>query len=134
MKSKRLILVMVSLLMCLASYSTTVEEMPQFPGGDKALIEFIKNELKYPPEAMKNGEQGRVVVQFTVDTLGNVVNPKVLKSVSPSLDREALRIVSKMPKWTPGKLAGKVVNVKYCIPVIFRLTDPVPPVTFALTD
>ena len=121
-----MISVIVSLLTCLTSYSTIVEMLPQFPGGDKALLEFIKKEMKYPAESVEYGEQGRVVIEITVDAQGNIVNPKVIKSISPSLDREALRIVSKMPRWMPGKKDWMYVDMKYILPVRFKLDEAAP--------
>ena len=126
MNNKRMTVMMLSLLMCLASYSTSVEVMPQFPGGEKALWEFIKNEMKYPDESVKYGEQGRVIIEMTVDKQGNVVNPRVIRSVSPSLDREALRIIGKMPRWTPGKIDWMYVDMKYILPIMFKLDEASP--------
>jgi TonB family protein len=100
--------------------------LPQFPGGDKALLEFIKKEMKYPAESVEYGEQGRVVIEITVDAQGHIVNPKVIKSISPSLDREALRIVSKMPRWMPGKKDWMYVDMKYILPIMFKLDEYAP--------
>ncbi len=94
-----------------------VEESPQFPGGDKALLEYMKKNLQYPDECM----QGRVVVNFTVEKDGSISNAKVVKSVSVGADKEALRLVNNMPKWIPGKQLGEPVSTKYTLPVIFRL-------------
>ena len=98
-----------------------VEQMPAFPGGQQELMNFLMKNVKYPKEATDKGIEGRVIVQFVVDKDGSVVEPKVVKSVSPELDQEALRVVKKMPKWQPGKQNGEVVRVKYHIPVSFRL-------------
>ena len=98
-----------------------VEEMPRFPGGDEAMMQFIAKNVKYPEEASKKGIAGRVLVQFIVNTDGSVVEPKVVKSVDPALDAEALRVVKLMPKWTPGKQRGYTVRVKFTIPISFRL-------------
>jgi TonB family protein len=98
-----------------------VEEMPKFPGGDEGMMQFLNSEVKYPKEALEKGTQGRVVVTFIVNTDGSVSNPKVVKSVDPELDAEAIRVVNAMPKWTPGKQNGHVVRVKFTIPVTFRL-------------
>ena len=115
-----MISVIVSLLTCLTSYSTIVEMLPQFPGGDKALLEFIKKEMKYPAESVEYGEQGRVVIEITVDAQGNIVNPKVIKSISPSLDREALRMVNKMPQWQPAiTLNGRTTEHWWTIHIDF---------------
>ena len=98
-----------------------VEKMPEFPGGQEALMNFLQKNVKYPKEAMDKGTQGRVVVQFVVGKDGSVTNPKVVKSVSPELDQEALRVVKMMPKWQPGKQKGEEVPVKFTIPVSFML-------------
>ena len=91
-----------------------VEQMPQFPGGDAALFE-------YPTIAEENGVQGRVIVTFVVERDGSITDVKVVKSVDPSLDKEASRVVAGMPKWIPGKQNGSAVRVKYTVPVTFRL-------------
>ena len=98
-----------------------VEQMPWFPGGEQELMNFLMKNMKYPKEATDKGIEGRVIVQFVVDKDGSVVEPKVVKSVSPELDQEALRVIKMMPKWQPGKQNGEVVRVKYHIPVSFRL-------------
>lgn len=97
-----------------------VEEMPQYPGGPQALFEFLSNNVKYPEEAEKAGIQGRVIATFVVEKDGSVSNAKVVKSVDPLLDAEALRVISAMPKWKPGKQNGKVVRVKYTVPLSFH--------------
>ena len=99
-----------------------VEEMPKFPGGDAAMMEFLRNTVKYPEEAMKNGIQGRVVVQFIIEKDGSISEAKVIKKVNEQLDAEALRVVGEMPNWTPGKQKGKEVRVKFTLPVTFRLS------------
>lgn len=99
----------------------TVEQMPEFPGGLSACMSYIARNVKYPTIALENGIQGRVVVQFCVEKDGSISNTVVTKSVNPYLDKEALRVVSSMPKWTPGKQKGKPVRVKYTLPVHFRL-------------
>ena len=98
-----------------------VEQMPKFPGGDEGLMSFLKDNVKYPKEAEKAGKQGRVVVQFVVNKDGSVKNAKVVRSVDENLDAEALRVINAMPKWQPGKQRGQDVNVKYTLPVSFRL-------------
>ena len=98
-----------------------VEQMPEFPGGQTALMEFLMQTMKYPKDAMEAQVEGRVIVTFVVDAQGNVVEPKVLKKVHPSLDAEAVRVVSAMPKWKPGRQSGKAVRVKYTIPIVFKL-------------
>lgn len=98
-----------------------VEQMPSFPGGNSALMEYLHNNVKYPVVAQENGVQGRVVVSFVVEKDGSITDVKVVRSVDPSLDREASRVVSSMPKWIPGKQNGSAVRVKYNVPVSFRL-------------
>lgn len=98
-----------------------VEKMPQFPGGEKAINEFISKMLQYPVIAQENGIQGKVVCSFIINQDGSVTDAEVVSGVDPSLDREALRIVSAMPKWTPGTQRGKAVRVKYTMPVTFTL-------------
>lgn len=97
------------------------EKMPQFPGGDVALMNYVRDNLKYPEEAKKAGVQGRVVVRFVVKANGSVASPEIIRSVSPDLDTEALRIVGEMPRWTPGSVDGKPVDVQFTLPVFFRL-------------
>ncbi len=98
-----------------------VEQMPQFPGGDAALFEYLSTHIKYPAIAEENGVQGRVIVTFVVERDGSITDVKVVKAVDPSLDREAARVVAGMPKWIPGKQNGAAVRVKYTVPVTFRL-------------
>lgn len=97
------------------------EDMPQFPGGMSKLLEYISKNMQYPAEAQKQKVQGRVVVQMVVDAEGNITNPRILRGVNPLLDKEALRLMKEMPKWTPGKQNGKAVAVKYTLPVMFKL-------------
>lgn len=117
---------LMSLLMCSVCCAQHIKPRPSFPGGYKALQEFIEKEKKYPDEALKKREAGTVYVVFTVDTLGNVVHPKVATSVSPSLDREALRIVRKMPKWIPSREGGKNINMDFTLIIRFS-APPLPP-------
>ena len=98
-----------------------VEEMPSFPGGQGALMAFLSSNIKYPVVAQENGVQGRVIVGFVVEKDGSISDVKVMRSVDPSLDREAQRVVKAMPKWKPGKQNGSAVRVKYTVPVVFRL-------------
>lgn len=98
-----------------------VEQMPSFPGGDAALMEYLSKNVKYPVVAQENGVQGRVIVTFVVERDGSVTDVKVVRSVDPSLDREASRVISSMPRWIPGKQNGSAVRVKYTVPVTFRL-------------
>ena len=98
-----------------------MDKMPEFPGGMKALPNFIENNIQYPAEAQKKGIQGRVTVQFIVDENGYIIEPNIVRSVEPSLDKEALRIIKMLPQWKPGTLKGKAVKVKYTVPVAFKL-------------
>ena len=98
-----------------------VEQMPSFPGGDAALMKYLQENVKYPVVAQENGVQGRVVISFVVERDGSITDVKVARSVDPSLDREAQRVVKSMPNWIPGKQNGSAVRVKYNVPVSFRL-------------
>ena len=98
-----------------------VEEMPSFPGGTNGLMQYLSKNIKYPVEAQKEKIQGRVVIQMIVDKNGNVTRPKIIEGVYPSLDAEAIRITTNMPKWKPGMQRGKAVDVKYTFPIVFRL-------------
>ena len=98
-----------------------VEEMSSFPGGQGALMSYLASNIKYPVVAQENGVQGRVIVSFVVERDGSITDVKVARSVDPSLDREAQRVVKSMPKWKPGKQNGSTVRVKYTVPVVFRL-------------
>ncbi len=98
-----------------------VEEMPSFPGGTGALMSFLSSNIKYPVVAQENGVQGRVIVGFVVERDGSITDVRVMRSVDPSLDREAQRVVKAMPRWKPGKQNGSAVRVKYTVPVVFRL-------------
>ena len=103
-----------------------VEEMPSFPGGMRECMMFLGRNIKYPVLAQEAKIEGRVIVQFVVDRDGSITDTKVLRSVSPELDAEALRVVGLMPKWNPGKQRGKAVAVKYTMPIMFRLEKPQP--------
>ena len=98
-----------------------VEQMPSFPGGPSALMQYLNSNIKYPVVAEENGVQGRVVCTFVVEKDGSITDVRVVKSVDPSLDKEAVRVVKSMPKWIPGKQNGSAVRVKYTVPVTFRL-------------
>ena len=98
-----------------------VEQMPSFPGGTQKLKEFIEENLRYPKELEETCIQGRVIVRFVVERNGKLSNVKVVKSVHPALDKEAIRIVKLMPRWIPGRQNGITVRVKCYIPIIFRL-------------
>lgn len=95
------------------------EVKPSFPGGDSALYEFLESNMQYPEEAKRNNEHGRVIVTFYIEKDGTVTNPRILRGRTPSLDAEALRIVSIMPKWTPGKFNGELKKVRYTLPISF---------------
>ncbi|MBP5339934.1 MAG: energy transducer TonB [Prevotella sp.] len=98
-----------------------VEQMPSFKGGDAALMEWLSKNIKYPVIAEENGIQGRVVATFVVERDGSITDVKIVKSVDPSLDKEAIRVLKAMPKWIPGRQNGQPVRVKYTVPVTFRL-------------
>lgn len=103
-------------------YFIEVEQMPSYPGGFAAMMKFLKDSINYPDQAYNDSIQGRVVCTFYIDKDdGSVSDIKVVKSVHPLLDAEAVRVISLMPNWIPGKLNGEPLNVKYTIPVIFRL-------------
>ena len=100
-----------------------VEKMPEFPGGSNALFEYLAKNIRYPKAAQDAKQQGRVIVTFVVMKDGSIGKTKVVKSVSPALDEEALRCVNSMPKWNPGMQNGQAVNVKYTVPISFALPD-----------
>ena len=98
-----------------------VEQMPSFPGGQRGLMAFLSSHVVYPTIAQENGVQGRVVVGFVVEKNGSISKINIEHSVDPSLDKEAMRVVRAMPRWTPGKHNGEYVRVKYTVPIVFRL-------------
>ena len=98
-----------------------VEQMPEYPGGMQALFEYLSQNLKYPEDAKQQKVEGRVIAIFVVETDGSISNVEVVKPVFPSLDAEAVRVLSGMPKWKPGMQSGKVVRVKYTVPINFSL-------------
>lgn len=98
-----------------------VEDAPEFPGGTQALLDYLRKNIKYPAICRENNIQGRVLVSFVVNKDGAIVDPEIVKGVNPSLDKEALRVISGMPNWKPGSQRGKPVRVKYTVPVNFRL-------------
>lgn len=98
-----------------------VEVMPQFPGGQIAMLKYIMENIKYPEQAMKEGIQGRVAVRFIVEKDGSISDVKPILSVHPLLNKEAVRVVESMPKWSPGKQNGKPVRVRFNVPVMFKL-------------
>ena len=103
----------------------TVEEnpdkWPDFPGGQKKLFKWLSANIKYPKEAQANKEQGRVIVRFIIDKDGKVTDAKVVRSISPSLNKEALRLIEAMPRWKPGEKDGQPVAVRFTLPITFRL-------------
>ncbi len=127
MRTKRLLLIiaMFSITLQVAAQSGTVydvvDQMPAFPGGGSALMNFLSQNIRYPAVAEENGIQGRVIVTFVVNSDGSISDTKLAKSVDPSLDKEALRLVKSMPRWIPGRKNGTPVRVKYTIPVTFRI-------------
>jgi periplasmic protein TonB len=98
-----------------------IEQMPQFPGGEVELLNFVRRNLHYPSSAAKVGIQGRVVIRFVVNTDGDVVDIKVIRSLDPNCDDEAVRVVKMMPKWIPGRKNGQKVAVYYTMPFVFKL-------------
>jgi len=100
-----------------------VDEMPEFPGGQNAMLQFISKNIQYPKFAKERGIQGRVVVKFVVQKDGSISNVEVMRSVDEHLDAEVVRLVKSMPNWKPGKHNGEVVNVQYVLPVVFKLDE-----------
>ena len=98
-----------------------VEQMPEFQGGQEELMKFLATRVRYPEAALKVGAQGRVIVQFIVETDGSISNVRVVKKTNDDLDAEAVRVIGSMPKWKPGRQNGQAVRVKYVVPVTFRL-------------
>jgi len=98
------------------------EYQPEFPGGQAALLEYLRRNVRYPAAAQENGIQGRVIVQFVVNRDGSVTDPAVVRGVCPVLDREALRVVASMPRWRPGMQGGRPVRATYAVPVSFKLS------------
>ena len=100
---------------------SVVEVMPQYPGGQIAMMKYIMENMKYPEQAMKKGIQGRVAVRFIVEKDGSISDVKPIHSVHTLLDKEAVRVVKSMPKWSPGKQNGKPVRVQLIVPIMFKL-------------
>lgn len=98
-----------------------VEQMPVFPGGEAALMKWVNNNIQYPPEAKKYSVEGRVMVQFVVTKTGTIGEVKVVRSVDPDLDKEAVRVCKTFPQFRPGRMNGKAVNVWYTLPIQFKL-------------
>ena len=100
-----------------------VDEMPSFPGGPAELMKWLSSHVQYPAIAIESCIQGTVIVAFIVEPDGSVSNAKLVRSVDPSIDQEALRVVGQMPKWNPGRRAGVPVRVRYCLPIKFKLGE-----------
>ena len=136
MKTRKNVSLKVALMMLVLFFSFTtstaqtkkndmvfdvVEVMPQYPGGQIAMLQYIMKNIKYPEQAMKEGIQGRVTVRFIVEKDGSISDVKPVLSVHPLLNKEAVRVVKSMPKWSPGKHNGKPVRVRFNLPVMFKL-------------
>lgn len=106
-----------------AHVSDTAEQMPSFPGGNQALLNYLYRNIRYPEAAVSQGKQGRVIVSFIVESDGSITEASIKQSVYPSLDKEALRLINKMPKWIPGKINDQNVRVCLSLPVEFRLNS-----------
>lgn len=102
---------------------TIVEAMPEFPGGQKALFEYLGNNITYPPKAKSKGIKGKVYVNFTIYRDGSIRDAKVIKKAHRLLDKEALRVIKAMPNWIPGTQEGKTVSVSYNLPINFKFSD-----------
>lgn len=98
-----------------------VENQPEFPGGNAAMMKFLSDNIKYPVIAQENGLQGRVITNFVVERDGSITDVQVVRGVDPSLDREAIRVIQSMPRWKPGQQRGQAVRVRFTLPVVFRL-------------
>lgn len=98
-----------------------VEKMPEFPGGQNGIINYLQKTMQYPKDAQEKGLQGRVICSFIIEKDGSITNAEVMQGIEPSLDQEALRVVNAMPKWSPGMQRGKAVRVKYTVPLTFTL-------------
>lgn len=136
MKTRKNVSLKVALMMLVLFFSFTtstaqtkkndmvfdvVEVMPQYPGGQIAMLKYLMENIKYPEQAMKEGIQGRVTVRFIVEKDGSISDVRPILSVHPLLNKEAVRVVESMPKWTPGKHNGKPVRVRFNVPVMFKL-------------
>ena len=136
MKTRKNVSLKVALMMLVLLFSFTtstaqtkkndmlfsvVEVMPQYPGGQIAMLKYIMENMKYPEQAMKEGIQGRVTVRFIVEKDGSISNVSPIHPVHPLLDKEAIRVVESMPKWSPGKQKGKPVRVQLIVPIMFKL-------------
>jgi protein TonB len=106
---------------------TFVEQKPEFPGGDNAMLEYIKKNIHYPQQAIDEGIEGRVIVKFVITDSGKVEDVKVQRGIGKLCDEEAVRVIKSMPLWKPGRLHGKDVNTYYSMPVMFKLSAPAQP-------
>lgn len=105
-----------------------VEEMPQFPGGQTALMKYLSENIRYPVIAQEKGIEGRVICNFIVRKDGSIADVGVVRGVDPLLDEEAVRVIKSMPKWEPGRQKGKIVDVRFTLPIVFRLQPSGKPV------
>lgn len=123
---KNIFVIIVFVIVPLISFSqepyVMVEEMPEYPGGDQAMYKFIAENIVYPFEAKENNIQGKVFISFVIDTVGKVTEVKIIRGVDPLLDAEAVRVVSLLPYWKPGKHEGKYVRVQLIIPINYQLS------------
>jgi len=105
---------------------TVVEKMPQFPGGESELFNFISSNLRYPIDAMQKGIQGKVIVKFVVNSLGKVEKAEIVRGINPSLDQAGLKVINSLPDWIPGEQNGDKVSVYYVLPIAFKLDESKP--------
>lgn len=133
MKTKKILFLLCAFVMCAGVCAQeepqevfmVVEQMPEFPGGTQGLFQFLSENVKYPVIAQENNIQGRVVCSFVVEKDGSITDVNVVRSGGDaSLDKEAVRVIKSMPNWKPGRQRGKLVRVKYSVPVTFKLTEP----------
>jgi TonB family protein len=110
-----------------------VEKQPEFPGGTEAMMKFLSDNIQYPEEAKKKGVQGRVICNFIVRKDGSITDADIVRGVDPLLDEEAIRVINSMPKWQPGMQRGKVVDVRYTLPIVFRLQNEKKPAQNTIT-
>lgn len=131
--TKKLMTLLLAMLawMSVSAQDTVIDETcpPQFPGGDAALISFLNENIKYPPKAVQDKVEGKVIVQFMVKKTGKIDDVKVLRSVRKDLDDEAVRVVKMMPDFIPAKQNGEVADMPYTIPVSFKLYPEMAPLT-----
>jgi TonB family protein len=102
---------------------SSVDQMPQYPGGEEALMKFIKNNLHYPKDAVEKGIEGRVTIRLVISSTGEVKDVTVLRGLDPSCDAEALRVIKMMPTWIPGKQSGKAIPVYYTLPIVYKMHE-----------